>query len=168
MAPDLARAPARVVRRFLRSTAGTTALEFALVGPVLLVLVLAIIENGLMLFAQALLDNATVAAARQVQIGAITNGTNFGNAVCGGLSTFFDCSKMQYYVASSTKGFPSAIIPSSTGTFSSPGFTAGSGGYYVIAEVAYDRTYVSPWLVSLSGSGWVLLSVQAFQNEPFS
>ncbi|MGI4958553.1 MAG: TadE/TadG family type IV pilus assembly protein [Janthinobacterium lividum] len=155
-----------MLRRFVWSRRGTTALEFALVGPLLLMLVFIIMENGLMLFAQAVLDNATVMAARQIQIGSVTTSNAFRSAVCSNMSTFFDCTKLHFYVASSSTGFPSALIPSTSGTFASTSFSTGSGGNYVLAEVAYNRAFVSPWVINLGGPSWILLSTQAVQNEP--
>ena len=155
-------------RRFASASSGSAALEFALVSPVLLLLVLAIIENGLMLLAQAVLDNATTTAARQIQIGTITTSSAFRTTVCANVSTFLNCTNLQFYVASSSSAFPAIVMPSGSGSFPTTSFSTGSGGSYVLAEVAYDRAYVSPWLISLDPLGWVLLSTQAFQNEPFS
>lgn len=151
---------------FRASRHGTAALEFALVGPVLLLLVFMIIENGLMLFAQAVLDNATRAASRQIMINAVTTSANFRTAVCSNMSTFLDCTALQFYVTSSSSAFPSALAPSSTGTFSSSTFSTGNPGDFVLVEVAYDRSFITPWIIQVGGGGWVLLSTQAFQNEP--
>lgn len=156
------------LRGFGASRRGTTALEFALVGPVLLLLVFMIIENGLMLFAQAILDNATRTASRQIMINAVTTSTDFRAAMCSNMSTFLDCTALQFYVTSSSSGFPSAVMPSSTGVFGSSSFSTGSGGYFVLVEVAYDRSFITPWITRVGGTGWTLLSTQAFQNEPFS
>jgi Flp pilus assembly protein TadG len=160
--------PTLACRKFVSDRSGVAALEFALVGPVLLLLVVMILENGLMLFAQAVLDNATTTAARQIQIGAVKTSAAFRSAVCANMSTFLNCANLQFYVASSSSAFPAGATPSSNGSFATSSFTTGSGGNYVLVEVAYDRAYVAPWLISLDPSGWVLLSTQAFQNEPFS
>lgn len=138
-----------------------------MVGPLLLMVAFVIIENGLMLFAQAVLDNATVAAARQIQIGAVTTSDGFRTAVCSNMSAFLNCTNLQFYVASASSAFPAVVLPSTAGTFSSQVFSTGNGGDYVLAEVAYNRAFVAPWVIRLGGSGWILLSVQAFQDEPF-
>ena len=155
-----------LLRRFVQSRRGTTALEFALVGPLLLMLAFIIIENGLMLFAQAVLDNATVMAARQIQIGAVTTSDAFRFAVCSNISTFFNCPNLSLYVTTSSSAFPPAVTPSTSGTFANQSFSVGSRGDYVLVEVAYNRAFVAPWVISLDGATWVLLSTQAFQNEP--
>lgn len=155
-----------LLHRFIRSRRGTTALEFALIGPLLLTLVFIIIENGLMLFAQAVLDNATVMATRQIQIGTVTTSDGFRTAVCANMSTFFNCGNLQFYVNSSSASFPPAVVPSTNGTFATASFSTGNRGDYVLAEVAYNRAFVAPLVIRLGGPSWVLLSTQAFQNEP--
>ncbi|WP_419728282.1 TadE/TadG family type IV pilus assembly protein [Lichenicola sp.] len=161
--------PGRILaplQRFARCRRATTALEFALVGPILILLVLMIIENGLMLFAQAVLDNATVVATRQLQINTINTSADFRTAVCSNMSNFFNCANLQFYVNSSPTGFPSVVMPSTSGAFAATVFTPGNPGDYVLAEVAYNRAYVAPWLIKLAGPDWILLATQAFQNEP--
>ncbi len=58
------RAPSRRQRRGLRDEAGGSALEFALLLPVLLVLLVGILEYGLLFFARLSLDEALGEAAR--------------------------------------------------------------------------------------------------------
>ena len=146
----------------------TTALEFALVGPMFLLLALMIIENGLMFFAQTVLDNATRAAARQLQIGAVTTSAAFQAALCGQVGTLINCSGLQFTVTSGA-AFPTAVTaPTATGTFTNASFAPGTGGQFVLVEVAYNRSYVTPWLINIGPASWVLLSTHALQNEPFS
>ena len=124
-----------------------------------------IIENGLMLFAQSAMDNATVMAARQIALGQTTTTAQFRSNLCSYTSTLFNCANFQFYVASSSSGFASAVSPNADGTFSSATFSTGNPNDYVTVEVAYNRSYISPWLIGL-GHSWVLLSTTAFQNEP--
>lgn len=155
---------ARVLRRARR---GSTALEFAIAAPVLLMLIFAVIENGLMLFAQAVLENATRDASRQIMIGTVKTSPDFRAALCDDMGALFDCTQLQFYVQSGP-AFPLAITaPDSSGKFSSTTFASGSGGQFVLVEVAYNRAYISPWLISLVPN-WVLFSTQAIKNEPFS
>lgn len=157
--------PWRALGRTRRASA---VVEFAIAGPTMILLAFIVIENGVMFLAQSVLDNATRSAARQVMIGAVTTSTAFRTAVCSNVSTFLDCSALQFYVVSSSSAFPTAaVFPGSTGAFSNSSFSSGSGGDYVLVEVAYNRSYITPWLVNIGGTSWVLLSIQAFQNEPF-
>lgn len=156
-----------MMRELLHARRAATAVELALVGPFFILIVLMVIENGVMLFAQSVLDNATAQAARQIQIGNITTSSAFRTAVCSYTATLFNCANLQFNVASSSLAFPLVAVPTSNGTFAAPVFLTGVGGSYVVAEVAYNRSYVSPWLITL-GTTWTLLSTSAFQNEPFS
>lgn len=140
-----------------------------MVGPLLLMPAFIIIENGLMLFAQAVLDNATVVATRQIQIGTVTTSDGFRSVLCANMSTFLNCANLNFYVTSSSStsnAFPAAVTPSTNGTFSSTSFSVGSRGDYVLAEVAYNRAFVAPLVIRLGGAAWILLSTQAIQNEP--
>jgi Flp pilus assembly protein TadG len=159
---------AAMFRRFGRSRRATVALEFALVGPIFLLLSFMIIEDGVMLFAQAVLDNATRDASRQMMIGNVTTSAQFNSAICANVSTLIDCTALHFTVTSGNTFPSSVVIPSSSGVFASPSFSTGGGSSYVLVEVAYDRSYVTPWLVSIGGNDWVLLATVAFQNEPNS
>ena len=162
----LAAAIHRSAVALLRARRAATSVELAIIGPFFILLILMVIENGVMLFAQSVLDDAVVQAARQIQIGNVNSSDAFRTAVCGYTSTLFNCSNLQFYVASSSVAFPLPVMPSSSGTFLTSSFSTGNPNDYVVAEVAYNRAYVSPWLVTL-GKSWTLLSTSAFQNEPF-
>ena len=157
---------AATLRRFGRSRRSTVALEFALVGPIMLLLSFMIIEDGLMLFAQAVLDNATRDASRQMMINKVNTSAQLRTAICADISTLINCAALNFNVTSGAT-FPStAASPSSNGSFASASFTPGNPGDFVLVQVAYDRSYVTPWLIGIGGKDWVLLSTIAFQNEP--
>ncbi len=135
----------------------------------MLLLIFAIIEDGLMLFAQSVLDNATRDASRQILIGNITTASAFQAKLCSDVTSFFDCTKLQFNVQASAVGFPPSVVATSaTAPVSAAVFGPGTGGQYVTVEVVYSRPYMFPWIQSIAGAGWTLMSTQAFQNEPFS
>ena len=158
----------RCARDLRRARRGTAALEFAIAGPVLLLLIFAVIENGLMLFAQSVIENATRDAARQVMIGTVRTSATFRTALCNDVSALLTCSQLQFYVQAGAT-FPAAVVtPTSTGSFGATTFVSGTGGQFVLVEVAYNRAYISPWLVGIVPNGWLLFSTQAIENEPFT
>jgi Flp pilus assembly protein TadG len=164
----------RAARCLHRARRGSAALEFAIAGPVLLLLILAVIENGLMLFAQEVLENATRDASRQIMIGAVTTSAQFNHALCNDVGALLDCSKLQFYVQASSaastppNAFPTAPVPaSSLSTYTTATFVPGIAGQFVLVEVGYNRAYISPWLVGIVPQGWLLLATQAIKNEPF-
>src|SRR5438309_1837703 len=60
---------ARTFARLLTDRRGNAMIQFALAGPIFLLLAFMILENGILLFTQATLDNATRYAARTILIG---------------------------------------------------------------------------------------------------
>lgn len=159
----------RGLRALFQSRRGTTAVEFAIVGPVMLLLMFAIIEDALMLFTQAVLDSATQQASRQIMIGAINTSAGFQAALCADGSPLLNCSKLHFDVVSGS-AFPASVtLPGSDGSFGTDNtFDPGGADQFVLVEVAYDQPYVTAWLSTLAGGGRVLLSTRAFRNEPFS
>ena len=108
----------RMLKELRRSRRAATSLELALISPFLILIILMIIENSLMLFAQSVLDAATVEAARQIEIGNITTSSAFRTAICSYTSTLFTCSNLQFYVASSSLLSLQCKVRSATERFS--------------------------------------------------
>ncbi len=68
--PAISAAPLRnALRRFRRHRAGSAAVEFALVAPVFFALLFAIIETGILFFADQVLETVTQESARLVMTG---------------------------------------------------------------------------------------------------
>jgi len=157
-------------------TRGATVVEFAIVGPIFLLLVLAIIENGLTLFSQSVLDNATRDAARLAMTGQIQlGGASFPTLLCNELSGIMPCANLQYRIQTGASfGSLSPTVTNSGGSLQ--GFqsypaapTAGTANQYVLVQVGYNRSYIIPWVgqyFNASGSA-LLMSTQAFENEPY-
>lgn len=92
--------PALRLGRFLRGRQGTAAIEFAIVVPVFLALMMSTFEVGWYYFVNAALDGATVSVARYIRTGQAQNGgyqsqadrdAFFANEVCPKLSFLGDC-----------------------------------------------------------------------------
>lgn len=156
----------RGVRTLLRDTRAAAALEFALVGPVFLLLVCLILELALALFTQSVMNNALQGAARLVRIGQVTTSSAFVGAVCDEVGNVLvsSCSaNMQYYVASS--GDFGSLAPK-TGTLPDS-FTPGTSGADMLAQIAYKRPTIIPWVAEFLGDSQLLTSTVVFQNEPY-
>jgi Flp pilus assembly protein TadG len=160
-----------------RNESGVTVIEFAMIGPIFLLLVLAVLENGLTLWTQSVLDNATRDAARLVQTGQAQNGgTSFPTQLCKEVSGLMKCSALQYRIQTGTTfaGMSSTIVTGSGGTLT--GFTTypatvtnSTAGKDTMVQVVYTRTYIIPWvgkLLSSSGSQR-LVATSVFQTEPY-
>jgi Flp pilus assembly protein TadG len=169
------RACARTFARLLRDSRGNAMIQFALAGPIFLLLAFMILENGILLFTQATLDNATRDAARTILIGQATSGsaTVFTNKLCSRVGTIIDCNLIRYHVQSHGTAFSSitaAVTVDASGNMTSTGWDPGGSQDYVLVQVAYKRSYAIPWLANIiSGTRSVLLlSTYAFQNEPYN
>ena len=80
-------------------TRAVVAVEFAILAPAFFVAMLGIIDTGLLLTSQALLDTATTDAARLILTGQATANTSaFGSQLCSEVSVLIDCSSLAYRV----------------------------------------------------------------------
>ena len=166
------------MRRFLQSRAGVTMVEFALVGPLFLLLTFAIVDNGLVLFMQTVLDNATREAARQIEIGKVqlsgdSDGTGlFKTTLCDNLGGLIPCNSLQWRVQSNATAFSSmsaTVAVNGSGNMTTTGFNAGTAQSFVLVQVAYKQPYMVPLLARLSSAtgNLLLVSTVAVQNEHY-
>lgn len=148
---------------------GVSAVEFALLAPVFLMIFCAWIEVGLCLMMESTLDNAARDASRLIRTGSATEAT-FKAAVCAKVSPMIPCSGITYKVQSGASfSALSVIAASSTGMLSSTGFTAGSSGSDMLVQVAYSKpAFFSSFLKAAGFGGNILImTTLAFQNESY-
>ncbi len=161
-------------RRSWRDRRGTTALEFAIVGPVFIVMLLMVLEFGIQLAVDLALSYGAGAAARYAVTGAVT-----GTSGSKGSNSTNDAT-IRNVIVSSTGSLlnPSRVVVSAT-SYSNPssyaagsGSTSGSNGYSG-SVVVYSITYTQPFLTGLPAlvsSGATSVTHQAtviVQNEPY-
>jgi Flp pilus assembly protein TadG len=167
-------------RLLLSGNRASVAIEFALVAPIFLMVLLAIIDVGVLLCSQALLDTATTDAARLILTGqATSNGSAFANQLCNEVNALIPCSGLTYRVQTgdSFSQIPGSYMLGSDGAPS--GFssypvsiaTGNPGGSltndFVVVQAAYQRPWMVGFLGTISGhSTELLLSTVAFENEP--
>jgi Flp pilus assembly protein TadG len=170
----------RLLRRFRRNRAAAAALEFALVAPVFLALLFAILETALMFFADQVLETMTQQAARAILTGQAQNTSNyvlanFQQHVCDQIPAVFSCAKISVDVKSyssfSTVTFSNQI--DNNGNFISNNLQYNPGGpsCIVVVRVFY------PWqlfvtrlgynLSNMTNSQRLLIATAVFRNEPF-
>jgi len=167
--------PSGLLRRFLRHTRGNAFIQFALVAPVFFGLVFIILDEGLLIFTQATLDNATRDASRNILLGTYQKGGNtisdFKTAVCnemGGLIP--NCTtNIQVYVNNGSSFSALTAQSGSGGTLTnSPTFNMGSASSYLIVQTAYNRPYIPDIIGYFPGTSLLLISTIVFQTEPYS
>jgi Flp pilus assembly protein TadG len=173
-------APAKsLLRRFRRNRRGSAAVEFALVAPVFLALLFAIIEVALMFYATQVLETITQDAARYVLTGQAQNGTltqsQFKTYVCSRIPALFTCSGIYVDVESQPSFSNVNLTPpvDGNGHFTpSTNYCPGNAGQVVMVRLQYV------WPLFVTGLGFnmsnygsnqrVLWATAVFQNEPYT
>jgi Flp pilus assembly protein TadG len=181
--------PTRQRRRLLRDERGSIMIEFALVGPMFLLMMLGILELSLMMFSQAVLDGAARAAARTVRTGQAqlsgNPGGTFQQALCdnlAGVTGLIPCGSVAYNVQTfaSFTAAAAAAPPSFVDANGNPiqAFSPGGPSSYVVVQVVYTRKFITQSIGPLLGivshgaasTGWnsaLLTSNVVFMNEPY-
>jgi len=171
------------LKRFLRNTRGVTAVEFAMVAPVFFFAMGAVIETGLMLFTEYVLQSSVQEAARKIRTGqAQTAGMNsaaFKNEVCNLASAVLDCSNVNVYVKSAaTFTALKAAVPSYLNVGTSYGgmpsvsaYECGGPSMPVAVIATYDWNIVLPFMSAFGNvdndSKRRIGGFAMFMNEPF-
>jgi Flp pilus assembly protein TadG len=141
-------------RQLYRDERGSTAVEFAIIGSVLMLLLVGFLLMGIFQFWQMTLDDAVRDAARQIQKGTITTGPQFVAAVCSEFGSVAPCNtaNLQFEVQANTGimtfGSISPATVSSVGALTPngnfPTMPFSATGTPVLVQVAYVVPVVVP------------------------
>lgn len=180
------------LRRWARQTRGATAIEFAFTAPLVLVLILATLQVGVVFTAKAYLETAAEYASRIVLTGqATTMGTNsaaltaaqYQAAICAQFPAVFSCSSLVVQLTTlpsvpSTVTTPAQMtawlqtllptLDSNGAPTSTPSYALGASGNTMLLVVEYPMTTVGGLLGLAFGTGTgplILCSTQIFHNE---
>jgi Flp pilus assembly protein TadG len=137
--------------------AGLVALEFALIGPALVGLLMLMLEMGFLLYAQTALDFAAREAARNMATGQATaaNRTGFQSLVfCPFLSPMLSCAGVTVVLQPVTD-FQSAMVSTPASQFAS-----GSSGSLMLLQATYTPG-ISLWPLNVTQ----LTGTAAYWNE---
>ncbi len=182
MGQVLRRAPAAM----RRDESGATAVEFALViGPFMLVLGV-IIETGLMLFTEYVMQSSVQEAARQIRTGqaqsaAMSQATLKANYICDTLNIIINCnSKVHVYVNAQATytalqaALPSMLTvgPSYNGSTVNNSWSCGQPSQAVAVVATYDWEFTLPYFMGFFGNMGDdqvrrLVGFAMFRNEPY-
>lgn len=176
------------VARLGGERSGVSAVEFALVVPAFIMLVIETLQLGFYFYTSASLDHATSSAARQILTGAVNQAgltaAQFRTQVlCPALPGSMSCANVVTNIldvpeATSPGGFYAYVNASQTGITppamdnTKTSFCPGSSGSYVYIQVYYAMPVLSPiWTATATnwnGSNVHFVSASAaFKNEPF-
>jgi Flp pilus assembly protein TadG len=168
-------------RTFARNEGASPAIEFALVFPVFLGVVLATLQAATIFLVEAFFESATEQAARVVltnQTGSLTT-TQFQTEVCNQLTALFTCAQVIVELEPLPAGTTnlSSLLPkfNANGTLASTppvdvGAAAGAAGADMLLVVMYPwPVYGGPLGLNFAnlGNGKMLMSsTQVFRIEP--
>ena len=177
--PSHIRSFSHLMRRFRRNRGGSAVVEFALVAPMFIALLFAIIETALMFFASQVLETVTQDSARMIMTGQAQNGAftqaQFKTVVCGKVAALFDCVNGISIDVQSYPQFSSVNVANpidSSKNFTNPNnYNPGGPGDIVVVRLFYQWpilvTKFGYDISNLSGSKRLLTATAAFQNEPY-
>ena len=175
--------PARSLARFWRCDKGVNAIEFAFVVPLVIAILLATLQVGVIFMAQAYLNEVAEQGARIVLTNqapnsdpsASVNQANFKTAICGNVAALFNCSNLivQLQQAPSSASNILAAMP----TFDANGNLTQPTSYDIYpAPTKMLLIVMYQWPViggplglnfgSLGNGTYLLVSTQVFQIEP--
>lgn len=149
---------------------GATVVEFALVGPLFIIVMCGILENGLILLTQTMLDNATRDAARLIMLGTPTSLQQFKDTVCKTACTLIPENQLAVNVVSgATFGALNATLQTDAqGNVINSQYNTVGANKAVVVQVAYNRPFMLPIFGAFSGvKSELLVSTVAFKTEPF-
>ena len=170
---------AKAIRSFSRNRRGSAAVEFAMIAVPFFMMLFAIIETGLVFFAQQALETATQDTARLLLTGQAQNAgysqSQFKTALCNNLSSMFDCTNGIYINVQNFSSFAgvSATNPiDASGNFvNNFGYAPGGSGVITLVQVYYMWplfvTSLGYNYANVNGHYRLLAATAAFRNEPY-
>jgi Flp pilus assembly protein TadG len=166
---------------FWRNDRGATAVEFALVGLPLILLIFAALQTAIIFFFDQALQTGTQKAARQLLTGsAQTAGmtqAQFKSLVCANLPSQFQCANVMVDVESAST-FTGTNTTAPTLTYNAQNqvtnswtYSPGNAGDIVIMRVMYDWPVLggalAVGLANQPDGGHLMMGTTVFKNEPY-
>jgi Flp pilus assembly protein TadG len=167
--------------RFRIARRGSAAIEFAIVAPIFVGLLISVLETGIFFFAQNILQAAAVQVGRliltgQAQTGGLTQ-SQFATDACPSIQALFTCGNLMVDVQSYSS-FSGAIVSTPTLTYDSHGnvtnswnYNPGTPGQIVVVRLMYQWPLVTgPFafiVPNLSNGTSLIMGVTAFRVEPY-
>ncbi len=171
--------PRIIKKSFTADEKGATAVEFAIVGVPFFALLMAILETGMVFYAQTSMDGSMAEAARMIRTGEAQKGgwdqSAFRSKMCASISGLVDCSNaLKIEVLS----FPDATAISLPPALDVNGdlknsytYSPGAPNETVVVRVfyAWDLILGIPGLglSNMNGNKRLLTAAAVFKNEPF-
>ena len=170
----------RAAWRFGIARQGATVVEFALISPILIALIIAVFETTIFLFAQANLQAAAVQSGRLFMTGQAQNGnlsqSQFVSQVCPMIQALFNCANLMVNVQaysdfSSANGSPPTLTYNGQGQVTNSwSYSPGAPGQVMVVQLIYQWPIVGGplgYVLPNSANGSAeMMGVTAFRVEP--
>jgi Flp pilus assembly protein TadG len=161
------------------SRSGNALIEFAMIAPVFFLLLFAIMEIGIIYFAQSTVQNATSIVARLVRTGQVQGQSltqaQIRQVVCKNIAPLIPCDGKLYVDVESFPTFATVVfsppLDSKGNMIPLNNFVPGTACSIVLVRVFYAWNVFTPvltrFLSTMSGNQHLLYAASAFRNEPF-
>jgi Flp pilus assembly protein TadG len=174
----------KLLRRYVKSERGATAVEFAFVGGPFLYMLGVIIEAGSMLFTQFALQNAVQDTARTIRTGQVQacglSSSGFKTKMCTAAGYLPQCASkalVNVQTASNFSNLKATMVNPLTVGFNPDGtapplsWAPGTAQTAQGVVVTMDWSFHLPWMSMLANTGDTtkrrLVGMAIFRNEPF-
>ncbi len=176
----VSRIGATMQRMRANARAGSAAIEFAMIAPVFFLLLMGIMENGIIYFAGATLQNATDDVSRQIRTGQVQalgmTQAQFRTAICNEIAPLLGCNSnlqidVESYNSYTTAGFvpPTDVNGNLKTTLNN--YSPGNACDVVLVRSFYTWKVITPmlstFLTNITGGYHLVSATSAFRNEPF-
>ncbi len=176
----------KVLRKILtrmrrRRKSGSVAIEFAMIAPVMFVLIIGLIEVGVVFIGQFMLQDAINEAARQIRTGQIaslgTTKSQFRQNICDKVGVILSCDSnllidVESFSSFSTASFTNPLKADKTLNTSLNNYSAGDVCNVVLVRGFYTWNVVTPllstFLVNMANGKHLISAAAAFRNEPYN
>ena len=166
--------------RFLRAGEGATAIEFGIVMMPFMLLLFAIIETVMMLWTNAVLEEAVSEVSRTLLTGqsqalyAGANAANFRTNICNYAPGFIDCDRLSVDVKTYSNFLDASTGSSFAGVIDTSSFAYRQpqpGNIVVVRGVLKYRAFLSQWsdaFAETKDGAPALVTATVFQTEPYT
>ncbi len=169
----------RGLRRFAHACGGNAMIEFAIVGPAFLLLLIGIFETAAISFVTAHIETTVQDSGRQIRTGAVQAAADplatFETLLCDQLEPIVTCDARLIIDVRPLPGFDVAGSPpffDANGNPQNNIFDPGAAGDVILVRVAYNWQISTPLLGAMFGefgsTRKILSGAAAFRNEPFN
>jgi Flp pilus assembly protein TadG len=172
---------ARKLRTFRASRRASAAIEFAIIAPIFVGLLISVLETGIFFLAQNTLQAAAVQVGRVILTGqAQTSGltqSGFANDACPSIQALFACANLMVDVQSYSS-FSGAVVSTPALTYNAQGnvtnhwnYSPGTAGQIVVVRLMYQWPIITgPFafiVPNLSNGTSLIMGITAFRVEPY-